>query len=157
MLNRLYQPLTQKQRELTTALAELQAQYRITHGFFNCHYHKDAAGQYQSDAYPIPVISVMGLCDIEVDIDAVTFTSKLSKKQIVAFDWHNLDGTHFEVYGVEDYLHDYGTDQDVWQISRSVLNSEETEFFISFSFPICVDSEHALALIRLLQSNHFYY
>lgn len=156
-LNRLYRPLAQKQRELTAALTRLQAQYQIVHGFFNGHFHKDAAGQYQSDAYPIPVISVMDLCDIEIDIDTVTFTSKLSKDQIVAFDWHVLDGMHFEVYGVEDYLHDYGTDQNARQISRSVLESDETEFFVSFSFPVCINSEQALALIRTLQNNCFYY
>ena len=65
MLNEAYLPLHTQARALEDALTGWHG-HRITHGFFNGHYHKAADGQFQMDVYPIPVISVMGLCDIEM-------------------------------------------------------------------------------------------
>ncbi len=111
-LNSLYRPLDQKAREFIANFVKLHGGFRVTSGFFNGHFHKNEAGNYQEDVYPIPVISVMGLCNIEIDFDAITFTTKLKKGQIADFDWRKLGGVPFEVYGVEDYLSDYGSSQN---------------------------------------------
>lgn len=156
-LNSLYRPLDQKAREFIANFVKLHGGFRVTSGFFNGHFHKNEAGNYQEDAYPIPVISVMGLCDIEIDFDAITFTTKLKKGQIADFDWRKLGGVPFEVYGVEDYLSDYGSSQNSAQIKDGVSGSKETEFFVSFSFPIETDGEQAFRFLRTLQKYGFYY
>lgn len=156
-LNSLYRPLDQKAREFIASFVKLHGGFRVTSGFFNGHSHKNEAGNYQEDAYPIPVISVMGLCDIEIDFDAITFTAKLKKGQITDFDWRKLGGVPFEVYGVEDYLCDYGNSQDAAQIKGVVSSSKETEFFVTFSFPTDTNGEQALRFLRTLQKYGFYY
>ena len=133
-LNQLYSPLDDQMRTLFSLLTGWHGR-QVTHGWFNGHYHRDAAGTYQKDVYPIPVISIMGLCDIEIDMDGITITSKLSKEQLQAMDWSNLKGAPFEVYGAEDYLTDYGTEQDAQELLSRVVHSSEKEFFVSFCFP----------------------
>lgn len=157
ILNQIYRPLDEKVHELIAKLTKLHGGFKVTSGFYNGHYHKNAAGLYQADTYPIPVISVMGLCDLEIDLDCITVTTKLSKEQIARFDWNTLGDVRFEVYGVEDYLHDYGNEQAVDEIKGSVLPSEEREFFVSFSFPTTTGGEEIMRFLRMLQKNHFYY
>lgn len=153
LLNRLYRPLDEKAHELSG----LHSGFKITSGFYNGHYHKNNAGRYQADAYPIPVISVMGLCDIEIDFDGITVTTKLSKDQIAAFDWNTLGDVRFEVYGAEDYLSDYGNERVSDEIKSAVLSGAEQEFFVSFSIPMSTGGEELMRFLRTLQKNHFYY
>ncbi len=156
-LNRLYRPLNEKAHEFITEMTKLHGGFKIESGFYNGHYHKNSEGNYQPDSYPIPVISVKGLCDIEIDFDGNSITSKLSKKQIISFDWNILGKIRFEVYGVNDFLQDYGDDQSAREISKLVQNSEEKEFFISFYYPASESGENVLKLLRKLQKNGFYY
>ena len=157
MLNLLYRPLDDKMRELIVTLTKMHGGYKITSGFFNGHYHKNDAGLYQEDKYPIPVISIMGLCDIEIDFDGISVTTKLSKDQIVPFDWSSFGTVSFEVYGVENYLNDYGNNLNIHALKDNVLSSPEKEFFISFSFPISTSGKEVLSFFKFLQRNHFYY
>lgn len=152
-LNQLYRPLDEKLHELIAKLTKLHGGFKVTSGFYNGHYHKNAAGLYQADAYPIPVISVMGLCDIEIDFDGITVTTKLSKDQIKAFDWNTLGDARF----AEDYLIDYGNEQVAGQIKNNLLSSDEKEFFVSFSLPSGTDGEEIMRFLRTLQKNNYYY
>lgn len=156
-LNQLYRPMDEKLNELIAKLTKLHGGFQVTSGFYNGHYHQNAAGLYQADAYPIPVISVMGLCDIEIDFDGITITTKLSKDQITAFDWNTLGDAHFEVYGVENYLRDYGNEQIAGQIKNNILSADEEEFFVSFSRPLNTGGEEIVRFLRTLQKNDFYY
>lgn len=157
MLNRTYQPLIGKLHELVATLARVQEGTKVTSGFYNGHYHKNASGEYQEDIYPIPVISVTGLCDIEIDFDGISVTAKLSKESILLFDWNLLGDIPFEVYGVEQYLTDYGNSQNMDEMSDMIPMSAEKEFFVSLSFPITVREDEVCKTIEALQKNHFYY
>ena len=157
MLNQIYRPLDVKLNKLILKLTKLHGGFKLTSGFYNGSYHKNSDGLYSEDAYPIPVISVERLCDIEIDFDGITVTTKLSKDQIAAFDWGSLGDVHFEVHGVKDYLTDYGNEQDAAQIKSSILSAEETEFFISFLLTSDTDDEEIMKFLRVLQKNHFYY
>ena len=156
-LNRLYRQLDEKAREYISKMTRLHGDFKIESGFYNGHYHKNAEGNYQSDSYPIPVISVKGLCDIEIDFDAISITSKLSKEQIMGFDWNILGKVKFEVYGVDDYLRDYGDNYSSGEIGKAVLDSAEKEFFISFYAPLSESGEEVMKFLRRLQNSGFYY
>ncbi len=156
-LNRIYRPLDEKAHEYLSEMTKLHGGFGIESGFYNGHYHKNYEGNYQIDAYPIPVISVKGLCDIEIDFDRISITSKLSKEQAVSFDWKVLGNIEFEAYGVDDYLQDYGDNQSAGEISKTVQASVEKEFFISLYFPFSERAESVVKLIRKLQKNGFYY
>lgn len=156
-LNQIYRPLDEKVHELAAKLTKLHGGFKVTTGFYNSHYHKNDAGFYQADTYPIPVISVMGLCDIEIDFDGITVTTKLSKEQITGFDWSTLGGVRFEVYGVEDYLRDFGNERIADEINDNVLSSVEKEFFVSFPLPMSTNGEEIMRFLRMLQKKNFYY
>ena len=157
MLNCVYKPIDDKSKKLVAALEKFQSSFKVTSGFFNGHYHKDSKGHYLADAYPIVVISIMGLCDIEIDFDGISVTAKLSKGQAQVFDWKVIDGTSFEVYGVDDYLTDYGGNQELDAICENILPSAEKEFFISFYLPDSTSTDEIIALINTLRTNEFYY
>ena len=156
-LNRLYRPLDERAHVYIAEMTKLHGGFKIQSGFYNGHYHRNTEGNYQPDAYPIPVISVKGLCDIEIDFDGNSITSKLSKEQIISFDWNLLREVRFEVYGVNDFLRDYGDDQSTCEISKSVQNSEENEFFISIFIPVNESGESVLKLLRKIKSMGFCY
>lgn len=157
ILNQLYAPLDDKVCELVMALTKSHDGYQVNSRFFNGHYHKNDAGQYQKDRYPIPVISIMGLCDIEIDFDGISTTTKLSRDWIVSFDWSAFKTVHFEVYGVENFLNDYGNDRDSSAIKGRALLSDENEFFVSFFLHNDTDGEELLKFLKFLRRNHFYY
>ena len=157
VLNQFYHPIVDKAHELIAAMTRLHGGFKTTSGFFNGHYHKNSAGSYYADAYPIPVISVMGLCDIEIDFDGISLTTKLSKKQIQLFDWRVFGEIPFEVYVVENHLTDYGNHQSADKISELTLSSAEKEFFVTLSLPITACGDKVMKLLERLQRNHFYY
>lgn len=156
-LNHLYRKLDEKAHVYISEMTRLHGGFKIESGFYNGHYHKNAEGNYQMDSYPIPVISIKGLCDIEIDFDRISITSKLSKEQAVSFDWNTLGNTEFEVYGVDDFLQDYGDNQTVGEIGKTVQDSLEKEFFISLYLPFSEGVEDVMQLLRKLQKNMFYY
>ncbi len=144
-------------REMITKLNDAFVGFNVSGGFFNGHFHKDACGEYRRDVYPIPVIGVAGLCDIELDIDIIRVTSKLTKNQIISFDWSAFEDVSFDVYGVENYLTDYGNNQSVDAIKDVVPSSLESEFFISFFMSIGTSDEQVVSFLRLLYKYDFYY
>jgi hypothetical protein len=97
------------------------------------------------------------LCDIELDIDIICVTSKLTKNQIIAFDWSAFENVDFEVYGVDNFLTDYGNHLGTDAIKDRVRISSESEFFVSFSMPISTSDEQAVSFVRILRKNNFYY
>ena len=89
--------MDERAHEYIAEMTKLHGGFKIQSGFYNGHYHRNTEGNYQPDSYPIPVISVKGLCDIEIDFDGNSITSKLSKEQIISFDWNLLGEVRFEV------------------------------------------------------------
>ena len=157
LLNKLYLPLDKKANEFIAAMSKLHGGFKLKSGFFNGHYHKNEIGNYQEDVYPIPVISVIGICDVEIDFDDLTVTTKLNRDQAMAFDWSPFKALRFEVYGVDDYLCDYGNDNNIETLTDRLADSSEKEFFVTFSLPVDTNGEDMLRFVRKLQRSGFYY
>lgn len=129
-----------------------------TVGFYNGHYSKNGSGEYEREYYPIPVISVEGLCDVEIGLDGVSVSAKLRRDAALNFDYTALNGYKFEVYGVEDYLSDYYSDGDTLDdLVNNIRCSSETEIGFQFSFGKDVEPKRITDLIDLLRYNGFYY
>lgn len=58
-------------------------------------------------AYPIPVIGVKDFCDIEIQFDKISASTKLNREAALAYSYEKFSEYEFEVYGVEDYLADF--------------------------------------------------
>ena len=87
-LNEIYYPLELKQAALVRALSH--GGFGVESGWYNGHYHKDEAGNWCRESYPIPVIGVTGLCDIELPFDKITVSTKLKRMRHWRFPLKSL-------------------------------------------------------------------
>lgn len=129
--------------------------------FYNGHFVKDGEN-WVKEYFPVPVISVRGLCDIELHAGSCNITSKLTVDAALAFDYSLLNGVKFEMYGVENYLRDiYNADVPKDEIYQNILSSEEKEIGFAFFLPDIEDErksvKNIILLIKFLSDNGFYY
>lgn len=150
-LNEIYEKLDKKAREICNTI-------NCTYRYYNGHYHKNQYGDYEMDFYPIPVISVKGICDIEIDFDKVSVTTKLSKDKAASYDYIKFKDYHFEAYGVENYLDDYFVENDtIKSMIDKIKISKEENIFFSFYFPYDIDTDIVCELINLINKEGFFY
>ena len=155
ILNSVYKPLWGKAQSV---LKELRmCGFDADCAFYNGHFIKSADG-WEEEYFPIPVISVKGLCDIEFDLVHTGITAKLKKDGALKFDYGLLCGKKFEMYGVENYLDDiFNEDIPADKICENIQKSGEKEIGFSFVYKDEVLKEELLTFIRFLKANGFYY
>ncbi|MBQ8556120.1 MAG: hypothetical protein IJ438_09655 [Clostridia bacterium] len=154
LLNGLYAPLEQRRREIQSVLAGL---FPVSTGWFNGHYRRDEHGEYAMDSFPIPEISVTGVCDVELHFDMTAVTAKLSRDKALRCTFEHWTGTSFEAYGVEDYLLDFYKDgMSVEEMRENIRKSGEEEVFFTFSFDVAVEAGSIAAFVQQLIDNGFY-
>ena len=155
-INAAYYRLELKQTELVHAL--LHRIFELESGWYNGHYHKDETGNWFRESYPIPVIGVKGLCDIEIPFDKISISTKLKRNAALAFPFEKLAGYEFEAYGVDDYLADfYHPGQTVQDLKENIRACDEKEIGFSFVFPFDVDGKQIFEFVKLLRREGFYY
>ncbi len=155
LLNTYYAPLEQRRKPMQSALS---AEFPITAGWFNGHFCRDVANQYEMDYFPIPVISVTGVCDVELHFDTISITTKLRREKALSCDLTMFADIHFEAYGVEDYLHDFRTEgTSVEEMRANIRCSSEQEVFFSFAFETDVQMDVMVSFVKQLSSCGFYY
>lgn len=147
-LNTVYQPIYSYVHILLNLLKERA--YNYTWGFYNNHtimIERNWAIEY----YPIPVITINGLCDIGIDIDHIFIECKLGREQAISFDWNTFSMYSFEVYGVEDYLNDfYSPTLPLESISQKIMQSTESQIAIAFHFAYLEDPKVLIDFIEVL-------
>lgn len=156
LLNQIYAPLDAKRAQLTAALTERG--FSPEWSFYNGHCHETAPGTYAMDSFPIPVITVKGLCDVEIGLDAVSVSTKLRRNDALARSFAPLSGYRFEAYGVEDYLATYYREgMSLVEMRTAIEKSLEAEIGFSFLLPPSADGADVAALAELLRREGFYY
>lgn len=155
-LNAVYYRLEMKQSEIVNAL--FHRIFKIESGWYNGHYHKNDAGDWCRESYPIPVISVKGFCDIEIPFHEISISTKLKRNAALAYSFEKFMGYEFQAYGVEDYLADfYSSGQSVEDMKENIRTSDETEIGFSFVFPFEVEGKQIFEFVKLLRREGFYY
>ena len=156
-LNEFYKNLDDKANQIRNVL--MKNGFRVEKGYFNGHYYnKDAFGNYVKDYYPIPVIEVMELCDIEIVGPHINISTKTSLKNAIHLDYEKLSGYYFEVYGVVDYLADYyKSGEDIVKLYKNLEACKEKEIGYAFSFANNTPLDVILKFIVVLRNNGFYY
>lgn len=104
-LNAAYYRLEIKQAEIVHAL--LHRIFEIKSAWYSGHYHKDVNGNWVKESYPISVVEVKGFCDVEIQFDKITISTKLKREVVLAYSFEKFTGYEFESYGVENYLADF--------------------------------------------------
>lgn len=155
-INAAYYRLEMKQTEIVHAL--FHRIFELESGWYNGHYHKNDDGEWCRESYPIPVIGVKGFCDIEIQFDKITVSTKLKRDAVLAYSFEKMACYEFEVYGVEDYLADYYHEgQTIQELKDNVSHCDETEIGFSFVFPFESAGKELFEFVKLLRRERFYY
>ena len=156
-LNDFYRILYNKAQRLRKPFISAPGKYKCKMGFYHGHYSKNDEGNYEMEYYPIPVISIIDYCDIEVGIDKLSISAKLSKVEAEVFDYSLLEKYEFEAYGVEHYLDDfYLKGSTIDEFINRVKVSNEQEIGFSFIFDD-LDEDGVYAFVEFLIRNKFFY
>lgn len=157
-LNSLYKALDTKARAFCKLFSDLDGVSNCSYGYYNGHFYKNSTGEYEMCYFPIPVVSVENLCDIEIDCDFVSVSSKLKREAALSYDYSKLEKYNFEVYGVESYLDDFYTKgQSFDTLVSNIEKSKEKEIGFSFEFSNDISSDQLYDFVMFLKKEYFYY
>ena len=155
-LNEFYKNLDDKAEQIKDLLK--RKGFKAEKRYYNGHYNKDASGNYVKDYYPVPVIEVEGVCDIEIVGMHINITTKTSIKNAIEFNYEKLSEYYFEVYGVVDYLSDYyKSGDDIVKLYKNLETCNEKEIGFGFSFTNSTTADKILSVVVTLKQNGFYY
>lgn len=155
-INSAYYHLEMKQAEITHSL--FHRIFELESGWYNGHYDKNDAGEWHRESYPILVISVNGFCDIEIQFDKITLSTKLKRDAALTYSFEKFSEYEFEAYGVEDYLADfYHEGQTIQEMKDNICACDEAEIGFSFVFPFGVEGKQIYEFVKLLRREGFYY
>lgn len=155
-INAAYYRLEMKQAEIAHAL--FHRIFELEFGWYNGHYHKGGDGNWLRESYPIPVIGVKGFCDIEIQFDKISISTKLKRDVALACSFEKFSGYEFEAYGVENYLADfYHAGQTVLEMKENICTSDEREIGFSFVFPFDIEGKQIREFVKLLRREGFFY
>lgn len=155
-MNKVYFQLEQKRALVVRALTHRV--FTLESGWYNGHYEKDKNGEYRMNYYPIPVVSVKGLCDVEIGFDSLTISTKLPRQKALEYSFETVSRFPFEAYGVENYLTDYKTDGvTIEQMRKNIKESNEKEIDFSFSLPPDLSENELYEFVKHLRRESFTY
>lgn len=155
-INAAYYGLELKQAEIVHAL--FHRIFELESGWYNGHYHNGEDGTWLREAYPISVVGVKGFCDIEIQFDSISISTKLKRDVALSYSFEKFSGYNFEAYGVEDYLVDfYHAGQTVQEMKDNIHACDEKEIGFSFVFPFDVEGKQIFEFVKLLRREGFYY
>jgi len=155
-INAAYRRLQMKASQLSLALSHKI--FESESGWYNGHYHKDDAGNWCVESYPIYVININKLCDIEIQFDRISVSTKMKRDAALAYSFEKFTDYEFEAYGVDDYLADfYHAKQTVEELKENIRACDEVEIGFSFTFPFEIEVEQILEFVQLLRHENFYY
>ena len=150
-LNEIYKKLDEKAKDISKLL-------HCDFGYYNGHYYKTKSGKYEMDYFPIPVISLKGVCDIEIASNQISVTTKLTRDMAISYDFEKVKSYSFEAYGVENYLDDfYLVGDTINDMVEKIKNSREQHIFFSFNFPFEVAASVVCEFIKLIRNEGFFY
>lgn len=155
-INSAYCCLEMKQKELINAL--FYKTFKLESGWYNGHYDKDETGNWFLEYYPIPVISVKDICDIEISFDKISISTKLKQNTSLTYNFEKFIQYEFEAYGVDDYLADfYHSGKTIQYLKENIRASNENKIGFSFIFPFDTDGKQFYEFVQLLKQEGFYY
>ncbi len=157
-LNEIYKKLENRMHRIIAPFTSLHKGFDFSCGYYSGHYQKDVDGKYVMDFFPIPVVTLKGLCDIEIDLDKVSVSTKLRRDMALNYAYEKLSGYEFEAYGVDEYLDDFYIKGNTYsELVKNIANSREKEIGFSFVFSGDVGADEIYKVVRFLRKEGFYY
>ena len=157
-MNEIYRGLENRMHRIVAPFASLHKGFDFSCGYYSGHYHKNVEGKYVMDFFPIPVVTVKGLCDIEIDLDKVSVSTKLRREVALKYSYEKMSGYEFEVYGVDEYLNDFYVKGNSYsELVENIASSKEIEIGFSFLFSEDVGAEEIYKCVKFLRKEGFFY
>lgn len=157
-LNEIYKKLENRMHRIIAPFTSLHKGFDFSCGYYSGHYHKNAEGKYVMDFFPIPVVTVKGLCDIEIDLDKVSVSTKLRREVALNYSYEKLSGYEFEAYGVDGYLDDFYVKGNSYsELVENIASSKEKEIGFSFLFSEDAGAEEIYKCVKSLRKDGFFY
>ena len=154
-LNTFYARLESKVLEIAN---DICVGFPLTWGWYNGHFHKGENEKWIREAFPIPVITIDGLCDIEININKITVSTKLSREKALEYHYEKFKNVAFESYGIENYLLDfYTSDMVLDDLKDNILKSDEKEIGFSFLFNFDEPIVNITQMLHFIEKEGFYY
>ncbi len=154
LLNVEYSRIEKKTKDLENALT--LNDFNAKCGWYNGHYRAEGK-KWIREAYPVSVIEVCGICDIEIGFYDVSVSTKLKREKALEYSFEKLTGYPFEAYGANDYLTNlYESGQPLPVLKENIENCSECEICFSFVFPFNIGGSTICKLIALLRNDYFY-
>jgi hypothetical protein len=151
VLNNIYEPICMIKTNLQNKLKTQSLEFST--GYYNNHTIKDGKGNWITEFYPIPVITVGSLCDIGIDVNLIFVETKMERSKAIKFNYSSLLPCKFEVYGIDEYLLDfYNEFMDVKDIGEKIGHSNEKQVGINFTFMKDCSIDDIILLINKLIS-----
>lgn len=155
-LNQIYEPLEMKAAQLAFGLHHRIFDPQVR--YYSGHYHRGTDGKNQREYFPIPVVEVPGYCDVEVNLDCVTVSTKLRRDAALVCTFDKFQQYEFEAFGVDDYLLDfYLPGMTIEKMKENIRSSDEKEIGFSFQFTHEIDGDTMYEFVKLLRRQGFYY
>lgn len=155
-INAFYCRLETRHDEIANAL--FHRIFQLESHWYSGHYHKDDNGNWITESYPIPVISVKGFCDVEIRFDKISVLTKLQRHTALSYSFEKFDKYEFEAYGVDNYFVNFHcTGQTVQEMKNNIRTCREKEINFSIIFPFDVDGKELFEFVKLLRREGFYY
>ena len=150
-LNEIYKKLDEKAKDISKL-------FHCDFSYFNGHYYKTQSGEYEMDYFPIPVVSLKGVCDIEIALNQISVTTKLTRETAISYDFEKVKSYSFEAYGANNYLDDfYIVGDTINNMVEKIKSSRETHIFFSFYFPFEVATSIVCEFVKLIRNDGFFY
>ena len=155
-ISEFYQRLLNKRFEIL--LAVTKRTFNVEHGLYTGNYRRTSDGKWWEEAYPIPVIEIRGVCDIEIEPDKVSVSSKLKRGAALEYPLEQLAGYEFEAYDADDFKHelyDAAQGENAFRASIRACGAKEVGFW--FIFPFDTKGEQMYEFAKFLRRQGFYY
>lgn len=154
-LNSIYYPLDMKACQLLHGLFHRIFEPKLS--YYSGNYYRTEDGECRKNAYPIPVVTVTGYCEIEVDLERVLVSAKLRRADALGHTYKKLEQYEFEAYDAEDYETAYRLPgMTIEDMKENIQNSKANEIGFSFRFGHDIDGNSMYEFVKLLRREGFF-
>lgn len=114
--------------------------------------------EYNKESYPLPVVSVSGLCEIVLNEYEIDINTKISKSNLLKINFDDFKNYDFDIYPTCDYFNDlYEKGMSNKEVLEKIKSSNYKNFGLTFIVPLDMSNMSIRKLINLLKINNFKY
>lgn len=112
--------------------------------------------EYNKESYPLPVVSVSGLCEIVLNEYEIDINTKISKSNLLKINFDGFKNYDFDIYPTSDYFNDlYEKGMSNKEVIEKIKKSNYKNFGLTFIVPLDMSNTSIRKLINLLEINNF--